>query len=115
MGIRLYRRWLAVISMSVATGIQAMSLDSILHRYLGTPVFFESIRILLLFVLLMFVAGYWGLMRSERHFRIMGRYRMETKKFARRGYWVMGFYLLMTLGILLLAGEGGELILRPYK
>jgi uncharacterized membrane protein YidH (DUF202 family) len=106
MGIRLYRRWLAVISMSVATGIQALSIDTIFHQQLGTPEFFNSVWILVVFTVLMFLGGYWGYMRSERHFRIMGRYRGETKKGEHRGYVVLGVYLLVTILVLVFAGEG---------
>lgn len=105
MGIRLYRRWLAVISLSVVTGFQALSVDTLLNLYLGTQEFFINYMMLLIFIGLLFAAGYFLFMIPENHFRIMGRYRGETAKSERRGYWVLGLYLLLTLSLMLWAGE----------
>lgn len=105
MGIRLYRRWLAVISMAVTTGIQALSLDTLLHSYFGTVEFFNSYYILLVFIILMFLAGYFLFMRAEKHFRIMSRYRIETAKSEKRGYFGLILYLIATLLLLVLAGN----------
>lgn len=108
LGIRLYRRWLAVISLAVVTGIQALSIDTLLNYFLGTPEFFTSYQILLTFIGLMFLLGYVYLMRSEPHFKIMSRYRMETRKSARKGWIILGLYILITL---ILFFAGGELTL----
>lgn len=105
MGIRLYRRWLAVISLSVATGFQALSLDTLLTVWLGTPEFFTGYSTLLIFIGLLFAGGYFLFMIPENHFRIMGKYRGETAKSEKRGYWVLGLYLLVTLFLMLWAGE----------
>jgi hypothetical protein len=105
MGIRLYRRWLAVISMTVTTGIQALSLDTLLNSYFGTTEFFDSYYILLVFITLMFLIGFFLFMSSERHFRIMNQYRGETSKSEKRGYLTLIVYLLTTAVLLILAGN----------
>ncbi len=105
MGIRLYRRWLAVISMTVTTGIQALSLDTLLNSYFGTAEFFDSYYILLVFIILMFLTGFFLFMNSARHFRIMNQYRSETAKSEKRGYFTLTLYLLTTVVLLILAGN----------
>lgn len=105
MGIRLYRRWLAVISLVGTTGIQALSLDSLLHNYLGTNEFFDSYYILLVFVALLFLVGYFHFLAAEKHSRIIQKYRTETTRSQKRGYLTLILYLLFSLVLLVLAGD----------
>jgi hypothetical protein len=105
MGIRLYRRWLAVISLALTTGIQALSLDTLMHSYLGTNEFFDSYYALGVFIVLMFLVGYFWFMNSEKHYRIMNQYRSETVKSEKRGYLTLLIYLLATIILLVLAGN----------
>jgi hypothetical protein len=104
MGIRLYRRWLSVISLTLATGLQVISVDTMMHNYLGTPEFLSSFQILMVFIALMFLSGYFLLMRHEPHFRIMGKYRMETRKSIRKGWIVLALYLVFTVSLFFMAG-----------
>lgn len=103
MGIRLYRRWLAVISLVGTTGIQALSLDTLLHNYFGTVEFFDSYYILLVFISLLFLLGYFLFLVSEKHSRIMHRYGTETVRSQKRGYFVLFLFLFITLLLFILA------------
>lgn len=96
MGIRLYRRWLAVISLAICTGTQFLCLDSLAHVYLDTPEVLSSFQMLFIFIALLFLGGYFLLMRNEPHFKIMEKYRVETTKKEKRGWYMLGLYVLFT-------------------
>ena len=105
MGIRLYRRWLAVISMSICAGLQFLCVDALAHNFLHTPEVLSSFQMLFIFIALLFIGGYFLLMRNEPHFKIMEKYRVETSKKETQGWYWLGVYVLFTAVLFFLTAQ----------